>query len=127
MDTNLNPKHRRLFTLAAQLKAGKGLTVGATIVEGEFGCMYGESQAARLALKQVTYTPVISTLPVLCFGTVWCHPLVSLTWSVQVIEQESVKGFPEVVVGTNVSDCISHVIQVQSKLPEYTPTATILH
>ena len=28
------------------------------------------------------------------------------------IEQESVKGFPEVVVGTNVSDCISHVIQV---------------
>ena len=62
MDTNLNPKHRRLFTLAAQLKAGKGLTVGATIVEGQFGAMYGESQAARLALKQVTYTPVLSTL-----------------------------------------------------------------
>ena len=33
MDNNLNVKHRRLFTLAAQLKAGKGLTVGATIVE----------------------------------------------------------------------------------------------
>jgi len=80
MDNNLNVKHRRLFTLAAQLKAGKGLTVGATIVEGVFGNMYGESQAAKLALKQV-------------------------------IEQESVKGFPEVVVGTNVSDCISHVIQ----------------
>merc|ERR1712223_419173 len=45
-----------------------------------FGNMYGESQAAKRALKQV-------------------------------IEQESVKGFPEVVVGTNVSDCISHVIQ----------------
>jgi len=80
MDGNLNVKHRRLFSLAAQLKAGKGLTVGATIVEGVFGNMYGESQAAKLALKQV-------------------------------IEQESVKGFPEVVVGTNVSDCISHVIQ----------------
>ena len=38
----------------------------------------------------------------------------SLPWSVQVIEQESVKGFPEVVVGTNVSDCISHVIQVHN-------------
>ena len=36
----------------------------------------------------------------------------NLTFNVQVIEQESVKGFPEVVVGTNVSDCISHVIQV---------------
>ena len=33
MDNNLNVKHRRLFTIAAQLKAGKGLTVGATIVE----------------------------------------------------------------------------------------------
>ena len=33
MDGNLNVKHRRLFSLAAQLKAGKGLTVGATIVE----------------------------------------------------------------------------------------------
>ena len=37
----------------------------------------------------------------------------------QVIEQESVKGFPEVVVGTNVSDCISHVIQVDvTSIPE---------
>ena len=37
----------------------------------------------------------------------------------QVIEQESVKGFPEVVVGTNVSDCISHVIQVDvTSLPK---------
>ena len=35
------------------------------------------------------------------------------------IEQESVKGFPEVVVGTNVSDCISHVIQVDvTSLPK---------
>ena len=33
MDGNMNVKHRRLFSLAAQLKAGKGLTVGATIVE----------------------------------------------------------------------------------------------
>ena len=43
----------------------------------------------------------------------------NLTFNVQVIEQESVKGFPEVVVGTNVSDCISHVIQVDvTSLPK---------
>merc|ERR1719500_1169719 len=94
MDNNLNVKHRRLFTLAAQLKAGKGLTVGATIVEGVFGNMYGESQAAKLALKQV-------------------------------IEQESVKGFPEVVVGESISDCIGHMIQT-SGLGGMKPNTVIL-
>merc|ERR1719228_2582232 len=80
LDDKLNVKHKRLFSLASQLKAGKGLTVGATVVEGEFGKMYGESQAARLSLKQV-------------------------------IESEGVKGFPEVVVGESISDCICHMIQ----------------
>ena len=37
----------------------------------------------------------------------------------QVIEQEAVKGFPEVVVGHNISDCISHVIQVQRTPVQY--------
>ena len=48
------------------------------MVEGEFGKMYGESQAARLSLKQA-------------------------------IESEAVKGFPEVVVGESISDCICHM------------------
>lgn len=52
MDDKLNVKHKRLFTLASQLKAGKGLTIGCCVVQGEFGKMYGESQAARQALKQ---------------------------------------------------------------------------
>lgn len=80
LDDKLNVKHKRLFTLASQLKAGKGLTVGATVVDGQFGRMYGESQAARQSLKQV-------------------------------IEMEGVKGFPETVVGDNISDCICHLIQ----------------
>merc|ERR1712088_450559 len=67
MDDKLNVKHKRLFTLAAQLKAGKGLTVGATVVQGEYGKMYAEAQAARVSLRQV-------------------------------INNENVKGFPEVVV-----------------------------
>ena len=52
--------------------------MGATVVEGAFGTMYGESQAARQSLKQV-------------------------------IESEAVKGFPEVVVGESISDCICHM------------------
>jgi len=53
LDDKLNVKHKRLFTLAAQLKAGKGLTIGCTVVQGQFNRMYGEAQAARRSLKQV--------------------------------------------------------------------------
>merc|ERR1719433_1580472 len=80
LDDKLNVKHKRLFTLASQLKAGKGLTVGATVVQGEYGKMYAEAQAARVSLRQV-------------------------------INNENVKGFPEVVVGDNISDCICHMVQ----------------
>ena len=55
-----------------------GLTIGATVVQGEYGKMYAESQAARVSLRQV-------------------------------INSECVKGFPEVVVGDNISDCICHM------------------
>jgi len=80
LDEKLNVKHKRLFTLASQLKAGKGLTIGATVVQGEYGKMFAESQAARVSLRQV-------------------------------INSEAVKGFPEVVVGENISDCICHMVQ----------------
>jgi potassium/chloride transporter 4/5/6 len=93
-DQSLGVKHHRLFTLAAQLKAGKGLTVGAAIVQGELGQMPGESEAARLALKQV-------------------------------IRQEEVEGFPEVVVGTSVTDSIGHVIQT-SGLGGMKPNTVVL-
>merc|ERR550539_2079801 len=56
MDDRLNVKHKRLFTLASQLKAGKGLTIGCCVVKGEFGKMYGESQAARQSLRHVIDT-----------------------------------------------------------------------
>ena len=44
-----------------------GLTIGVTVIEGTFDKMYGESQAARLSLRQG-------------------------------IQEEGVKGFPDVVV-----------------------------
>jgi len=94
LDDKLNVKHKRLFTLASQLKAGKGLTIGCTVVQGEFGKMYGESQAARQSLKQV-------------------------------IEAEQVKGFPEVVVNTAISDGVSHMIQT-SGLGGMKPNTVIL-
>ena len=55
-----------------------GLTIGVTVIEGTFDKMYGESQAARLSLRQG-------------------------------IQEEGVKGFPDVVVSTNVSDGICHL------------------
>ena len=63
------------FTLSMNVL---GLTIGATVVQGEYGSCYAESQAARVSLRQV-------------------------------INGEGVKGFPEVVVGENISDCICHM------------------
>ena len=51
---------------------------GVTVIEGTFDKMYGESQAARLSIRQG-------------------------------IQEEGVKGFPDVVVSTNVSDGICHL------------------
>jgi len=80
LDSKLNVKYKRMFSLASQLKAGKGLTIGVTVLEGTFDKMFGESQAARLSLRQG-------------------------------INDEGVKGFPDVVVSSNVSDGICHLIQ----------------
>merc|ERR1712088_1138527 len=80
LDSKLNVKYKRMFSLASQLKAGKGLTIGVTVLEGTFDKMFGESQAARLSLRQG-------------------------------INDEGVKGFPDVVVSNNVSDGICHLIQ----------------
>jgi len=63
LDDKLNVKHKRLFTLASQLKAGKGLTIGCSVVQGEFGKMYGESQAARQSLKQVIEAEQVKGFP----------------------------------------------------------------
>ena len=55
-----------------------GLTIGVTVLEGTFAKMYGETQAAKLSLRQT-------------------------------INDEGVKGFPDVVASNNISDGICHL------------------
>ena len=78
--TNVHCTHRFIIFFAKNIftQLFSGLTIGATVVQGEYGKMYAESQAARVSLRQV-------------------------------INSECVKGFPEVVVGDNISDCICHM------------------
>ncbi|KAF8786898.1 Solute carrier family 12 member 5 like protein [Argiope bruennichi] len=53
LDLELNPKYPRMFSFASQLKAGKGLTLVCSVIEGSFEKMYSEAQAAKLSLKRV--------------------------------------------------------------------------
>ncbi|XP_049826721.1 solute carrier family 12 member 4 isoform X2 [Aethina tumida] len=46
------PKYKKLFSFAAQLKAGKGLTVCASVVNGDFTRAYGEAMAAKQSLRK---------------------------------------------------------------------------
>ncbi|XP_069044803.1 solute carrier family 12 member 6-like isoform X2 [Lepisosteus oculatus] len=53
LDEDLHVKSPRLLTLASQLKAGKGLTIVATVVSGNFLDSYGEALAAEQTLRQL--------------------------------------------------------------------------
>ena len=50
MDEETKPIHPEIFALANQLKAGRGLCVFATILEGQFVKCASEVQLARNAL-----------------------------------------------------------------------------
>lgn len=47
------PKYKKLLTFASQLKAGKGLTLVCSVIEGDFSKKYGEALAARQSLKKI--------------------------------------------------------------------------
>ncbi|KAK8751604.1 hypothetical protein OTU49_009425, partial [Cherax quadricarinatus] len=49
---DLVPKYKKLFTFASQLKAGKGLTIGVSVIEGDYSKSYGESHAAKQSLRR---------------------------------------------------------------------------
>ncbi|XP_068218674.1 solute carrier family 12 member 4 isoform X2 [Palaemon carinicauda] len=49
---DLVPKYKKLFTFASQLKAGKGLTIGVSVIEGDYTKSCGESLAARQSLRR---------------------------------------------------------------------------
>ena len=53
LNDDFQPKYRKLFSFASQLKAGKGLIVCVSVVEGDFNKRSGEALAAKQSLKKV--------------------------------------------------------------------------
>ncbi|ESO89777.1 hypothetical protein LOTGIDRAFT_124507 [Lottia gigantea] len=53
VDENLQPKYPKLVTFAGQLKAGKGLTIVSSVLEGNYIERYADSQAAKLNLDKL--------------------------------------------------------------------------
>lgn len=47
LDEDLHVKRPRLLTFASQLKAGKGLTIVGSVIQGNFLDSYGETQASE--------------------------------------------------------------------------------
>jgi len=73
------PKYRKIFSLVSQLKAGKGLTVSATVIEGDFVKKTGHDvQSTKKEL-------------------------------VRLMDEEKVKGFADVLVSKNTSEGLSHL------------------
>ncbi|XP_691291.2 solute carrier family 12 member 4 [Danio rerio] len=53
LDEDLHVKYPRLLTFASQLKAGKGLTIVGSVIQGNFLECYGETQASEQAIKNM--------------------------------------------------------------------------
>lgn len=53
LSDDLLPKYKKLVTFASQLKAGKGLTLVCSVLEGDFCKEYGKAQVAKLSLKKL--------------------------------------------------------------------------
>lgn len=52
LNDDLRPKYKKLISFASQLKAGKGLTVAATVIPGEFTKRSHDVVAAKESLKK---------------------------------------------------------------------------
>ncbi|XP_078526896.1 solute carrier family 12 member 4 [Lissotriton helveticus] len=53
LDEDLHVKYPRLLTFASQLKAGKGLTIVGTAIQGNFLESFGEGQASEQTIKNM--------------------------------------------------------------------------
>ena len=47
LDSNLMPRYPKMFSFASQMKAGKGLIIVASILEGSYLEKTGEAAAAK--------------------------------------------------------------------------------
>jgi len=52
LTVDMLPKYRKLFAFAAQLKAGKGLTVCVSVIRGDYSRAVGEAMAAKQSLQR---------------------------------------------------------------------------
>lgn len=78
LTNDLTPKYRKLFSFAHQLKAGKGLTVCASVLSGDFTRKTNDAQEAKQTVRQI-------------------------------MDEEHVKGFCDVLVARNAIDGLSHM------------------
>ncbi|XP_058849902.1 solute carrier family 12 member 4 isoform X4 [Acipenser ruthenus] len=53
LDEDLHVKYPRLLTFASQLKAGKGLTIVGSVIQGNYLETFGEAQASEQAIKNM--------------------------------------------------------------------------
>ncbi|XP_076849390.1 solute carrier family 12 member 4 [Brachyhypopomus gauderio] len=53
LDEDLHVKYPRMLTFASQLKAGKGLTIVGSVIQGNFLDSYGEALASEQAIKNM--------------------------------------------------------------------------
>ncbi|KAK1802521.1 hypothetical protein P4O66_021804, partial [Electrophorus voltai] len=53
LDEDLHVKYPRMLSFASQLKAGKGLTIVGSVIQGNFLDSYGEAQASEQAIKNM--------------------------------------------------------------------------
>lgn len=53
LNDDFTPKYRKLFSLVSQLKAGKGLVVVVSLMQGDFTKLAGEAAAAKQSLRKL--------------------------------------------------------------------------
>lgn len=107
VDAEQNVEQPRLLSLTNQLKAGKGLTIIGTSVQGTFLDNYAEAQRADqvkspfCAANNENFVYSTNRFFSIC--------LQSLR---KLMEAEKVKGFPQVVMSSNLRDGTSHLVQI---------------
>lgn len=117
MDAEQNVEQPRMLSLTNQLKAGKGLTIVGTSVQGTFLDNYSEAQRAEQvplqrwenlygSKKNQKQNIAIARSPAADECRLLFQSLRKL------METEKVKGFSQVVISSNLRDGTSHLIQV---------------
>lgn len=107
VDAEQKVEQPRLLSLTSQLKAGKGLTIVGTSVQGTFLSNYTEAQRA----DQVQNSSLVKHLISYCSTRLIIVSFMCLQSLRKLMETEKVKGFSQVVLSSNLRDGTSHLVQ----------------